>query len=112
MNIEEHINKEQLVPVQDRKDKANYWHEHELFTYDDIVACLESLNKSYNSAKKDFTSDDIGLKFKVVGNNNGHGFEFNQTVTLIDVGNNGKPNYFFKGFKDCWYCDFYDVELK
>ena len=45
MDIEKYFEEQKIEPVQDRKDGMDYWTNYELFTYNDLMECMEDLVK-------------------------------------------------------------------
>jgi hypothetical protein len=53
MDIKKYFTEQQIEPVQDRKDGMDYWKNYELFTYNDLMECMEDLVNKLNEEKYD-----------------------------------------------------------
>jgi len=45
MDVTKWFESQNIEPVQDREDGMDYWKNYELFTYNDLIECLEELKK-------------------------------------------------------------------
>lgn len=70
MDIKKWFKNQNIEPVQDRKDMMDYWTNYELFTYNDLMECLEALFELRNSSltlpcelKRDLESKRLAFKF-------------------------------------------------
>jgi tRNA(Leu) C34 or U34 (ribose-2'-O)-methylase TrmL len=43
MDVKKWFEDQKIEPVQDRADGMDYWKNYELFTYNDLMECLEAL---------------------------------------------------------------------
>ena len=53
MDIKKYFTEQKIEPVQDRKDGMDYWENYELFTYNDLMECMEDLVNKLNEEKYD-----------------------------------------------------------
>lgn len=53
MDIAKWFNEQKIKPVQDRKDGMDYWKNYELFTWNDVIECLEAMKDLCDGKKSD-----------------------------------------------------------
>jgi len=50
MDLKKWFENQNIEPVQDRKDMMDCWKNYELFTYNDLMECLEALSELNSSS--------------------------------------------------------------
>lgn len=57
MDVEKWFNEQNIESVQDRKDGMDYWKNYELYTWNDVIECLEAMKEACEG-KPDNTSEN------------------------------------------------------